>query len=674
MALGLLLLKNQAKAATGIYKTINFQGKVVNSDGTNVADGDYDFVFSLYTVDTAGSAVWTESRTTVNQVTVTDGVFRVALGEVTTLPGSIDFNTDNIYLGINFNSDGEMTPRVRFTAVPYAFNALKVAGLTVTDTTGTLTVPDASTIAFSGAFDTTFTTTNTTTVTLPTTGTLATLAGTETFTNKTIGSTGLTFSGATTDITTGTNEHFVISPNGTGNVGIGSTTPTQFFEVQKDTNGYAAMLIDNETNDTLAASGYFFENSTRGGGFGLYSDNFTGGGGLSHLAGRMATAGYNGLEPLGIDLIANHASGDIRLFTGGIATSNERMRIDSAGNVGIGTTTTSSYKLDVTGTIRATGSVLSSDIDADTAGALTIGNTTATAVSICNSAACDTISIGNNADADTITIGDSPDGLTISSSGFNLTSGGAISGISTFASSGDWTWSATTPTLTLNSSETLTITDGTDSFVVNTASSLFSLSDGSNSFTFDADTGPNYTGTARPTKKIVISPEYAGGTLTTFYGAGTDASITGVMTADAETTATDSLRTYYEWSSSQGSLNYYTVVVRITLPEDFSAWAPSNALQVDFTTESTNSANNLLSAYVYLSSDSTTAVASDVSNAAAGAETWEQITVDDSVLDDAAAPEWDAAGETALIYLRMGSTGNNFARVGDITLNYVARF
>ena len=140
MALGLLLLKNQAKAATGIYKTINFQGKVVNSDGTNVADGDYDFVFSLYTVDTAGSAVWTESRTTVNQVTVTDGVFRVALGEVTTLPGSIDFNTDNIYLGINFNSDGEMTPRVRFTAVPYAFNALKVAGLTVTDTTGTLTV------------------------------------------------------------------------------------------------------------------------------------------------------------------------------------------------------------------------------------------------------------------------------------------------------------------------------------------------------------------------------------------------------------------------------------------------------------------------------------------------------------------------------------------------------
>jgi hypothetical protein len=60
-----------------------------------------------------------------------------------------------------------------------------ISGLTVSTTTGTLTIP-ASTIAFSGANNVTLTSTAATSLTLPTTGTLATLAGTETLTNKTL--------------------------------------------------------------------------------------------------------------------------------------------------------------------------------------------------------------------------------------------------------------------------------------------------------------------------------------------------------------------------------------------------------------------------------------------------------------------------------------------------------
>jgi hypothetical protein len=115
-----------AVAATGINKQINFQGKVVNANGTNVANGSYSFVFSLYTVSSAGSNIWTETKS----LTVTDGVFQTNLGSVTSLPGSVDFNTDNIYLGINFNSDGEMTPRIQFTAAAYAFNSDKLQGFT----------------------------------------------------------------------------------------------------------------------------------------------------------------------------------------------------------------------------------------------------------------------------------------------------------------------------------------------------------------------------------------------------------------------------------------------------------------------------------------------------------------------------------------------------------------
>lgn len=222
VAFWMMIQSGSVYAATGINKQISFQGKVVNANGTNVANGNYDFIFKIYTVSSGGAAVWTETRTAGNQVTVTDGIFQVDLGSVTALPGSIDFNTDNIYLGIEFNSDGEMLPRVHFTAAPYAFNALKVAGLTVTDTTGTLTIPNSETISFGGSFttsasnDVTLTTSGATNVTLPTTGTLATLAGTEEFTNKTIGSTGLTFSGATTDLTTASGEDLTLVGAGGG--------------------------------------------------------------------------------------------------------------------------------------------------------------------------------------------------------------------------------------------------------------------------------------------------------------------------------------------------------------------------------------------------------------------------------------------------------------------------
>jgi hypothetical protein len=219
LAISKFTFLEKAQAATGILNQINFQGKVVNKTaGTNIADGSYTFVFSLYSVSTGGSNIWTESKS----VTVTNGIFQTLLGDTTSLPGSVDFNTDNLYLGINFNSDGEMLPRVRMAAVPYAFNAKKVGGLTVTDTTGTLTIPNGETIAFGGSFSTTasndiaLTTSGATTLTLPTTGTLSTLAGSEVLTNKSIGSTGLVFSGATTDITSGTNEALTFVANGTG--------------------------------------------------------------------------------------------------------------------------------------------------------------------------------------------------------------------------------------------------------------------------------------------------------------------------------------------------------------------------------------------------------------------------------------------------------------------------
>jgi len=78
-------------------------------------------------------------------------------------------------------------------------------GTGVANTGKTITL--GGNLTTSGAFATTLTATATTSVTLPTTGTLATLAGSETFTNKTltlptIGGTGAAFNGSTSGTTT----------------------------------------------------------------------------------------------------------------------------------------------------------------------------------------------------------------------------------------------------------------------------------------------------------------------------------------------------------------------------------------------------------------------------------------------------------------------------------------
>jgi hypothetical protein len=165
-----------AFAAAGINRQINFQGKLVDKNGLTVADSTYSIIFSFYNVGDGGTALWTET----DSVTTVGGIFRVALGAVTPIPANFNFNWDGLYLGIKISTEAsEMAPRISMTAVPFAFNAQQVAGLTVQDTSGnastsgTLQIANAKTINL-GTQNLTFTTTSDTTLTLPTSGTLLT--------------------------------------------------------------------------------------------------------------------------------------------------------------------------------------------------------------------------------------------------------------------------------------------------------------------------------------------------------------------------------------------------------------------------------------------------------------------------------------------------------------------
>lgn len=291
---GFFVFQKNALATTGINEQVNFQGRLVNTNGTNIADGTYNMEFKIYQdgdgVPGGGDETlkWTEDRLRNNSqgVVVADGIFQINLGSVTAFSG-IDWNQSVLWVSINVGNtnatctpfsncvpDGEMNPMVRFTAAPYALNADKVSGLTVTDTTGTLTIANSKTVQFAdaftvaGAFATTLTATNTTnatlpagTVTLAALGTAQTWTAAQTFANSTATDDTLGF-----NITTGgagrfagtltnaelTGAHSWILPNADGTVALtanklsvfAATTSAELSGVLSDENTSGGYMTD----------------------------------------------------------------------------------------------------------------------------------------------------------------------------------------------------------------------------------------------------------------------------------------------------------------------------------------------------------------------------------------------------------------------------------------------
>lgn len=350
--------------------------------------------------------------------------------------------------------------------------------------------------------------------------------------------------------------------------------------------------------------------------------------------------------------------------------SNILNALNAGANVILGTTAVidfTNFDVSTAGAVTAVGVNSGSGLIQGTGGLTNTGT-----VSINDNAGTNTTSIGGGSTTGGITIGGGSNALTIATDSWDVTAG-AFSGITTLGLTGAIT--GQTGTDTING---LIINAGALSGATTIAATgTTTIGSGGNTFTFDPSAGPTYAGTAQPTKKITFSPEYLGATLTTFYGAGTDASITGTMTSDAETTTGDLLRNYYQWERTVATpLHYYTVAVRVTLPEDFSVWATTDAIVVDYETTDTSSANNLLDARIYLENNVTAVdLTSNTSLASGTANTWTSYNINASNgIDNDTGTDWDTAGQTAIIYLRMGSLNSNHVRVGDITLTYDAKF
>ena len=135
-----------------------------------------------------------------------------------------------------------------------------------------------------------------------------------------------------------------------GNVGIGTTSPDSKFQVEFETDHTtesisftdAAIDIYNPLEDNLDEKGSIL----------TFSDNYSGSG--YHRTVRAAIKG-------GTDSTGNTANGFLAFYTDETYANSaqERMRIDSSGNVGIGTTTPT-QKLTVSGNISASGNLFAS--------------------------------------------------------------------------------------------------------------------------------------------------------------------------------------------------------------------------------------------------------------------------------------------------------------------------
>jgi len=158
----------------------------------------------------------------------------------------------------------------------------------------------------------------------------------------------------TTDILnlfeTGGTEVFTVLES--GSVGIGTTSPATILNIVKDQDADTSLVVDNASTGTAAFSQLGLDNQRSGDSRAhlyLFGTAYTTAGRYIQ-DGALLESGSNLAGGLGLS--AANASGNIYFYTAG---NSERMRITSAGRVGIGTTNPG-YELDVVGTVYASGS------------------------------------------------------------------------------------------------------------------------------------------------------------------------------------------------------------------------------------------------------------------------------------------------------------------------------
>jgi hypothetical protein len=102
---------------------LSYQGRLTDTLGRPVEDGNYQMTFRLYQQETGGSPFWTENQT----VRVKSGLFSVLLGAVRPIT-SVPENGE-VWLSLQLGTEPELAPRLRIVSSAYSFLSEKAQTL-----------------------------------------------------------------------------------------------------------------------------------------------------------------------------------------------------------------------------------------------------------------------------------------------------------------------------------------------------------------------------------------------------------------------------------------------------------------------------------------------------------------------------------------------------------------
>jgi hypothetical protein len=418
-------------------------------------------------------------------------------------------------------------------------------------------------------------------------------------------------------------------------------------------------------------------------------------------ANTAVTIGTNGAGGITMDtgttgsiLIGAGTSNNAKTITIGptatkTSTTTIQIGVNTAGSeiIHLGSTGTANAAAGTTVNIQG-GTTVNTAVTIGTngAGGITIDSGTTGTINIGNGANAKAVVLGSMTGASTTTIqGGSGNGVILQTNQANA----AVLVKSTHASNSTAAFqvqnASSTPLLTADTANTV-VKVGTVGTPTMSGVTLFAtfgeytddlrVGDATNRFDFDKTTGPNYLGSARPSKRITLIPEYPGAT---FTGDGTSNS--GTMTSDfCSGTSRKTLNTtfcastdehnYYAWNSASGT-NDYDVYIRYQMPSDYSRNAANTSTisAINMFGWRTGS-SNLVELAMF---NATGAQCGATTNVATGTAVWTEVALG-SIAGDT---DCDAIVANDVIIFRVKLTSisaTDFALAGAIRFDYLAKF